>query len=138
MKIQRRKSSKKRRGAALVEFAIVVPILFLFFFAAFEFCRANMIRHTVDNAVYESARMGILPGSTAGEVQAEANRILTTIGLTNVSIQVTPGQIQDTTEEVTVRIQVPLDQNSFIAGRFMSGKSIDRELTMVREGVRRN
>ncbi len=41
---------RARRGATLVEFALVVPILFLLFFAAVEFARVAMIRHTVDNA----------------------------------------------------------------------------------------
>lgn len=122
----------------MVEFAIVAPILFLFFFAAFEFCRANMIRHTVDNAVYEAARTGILPGATSGEVRAEAERILNTLGLNTSTIEIIPGTIADDTEEVTVRIDVPLDENSFIAGQFMVGRNIVRELTMIREGVRRN
>ena len=69
----------------MVEFAIVAPILFLFFFAAFEFCRASMIRHTADNAVYEGARAAIIPGATAGEAQAEASLILNSLGLTNTT-----------------------------------------------------
>ena len=126
MKIKPRNNAKQRRGAAMVEFAIVVPILFLFFFAAFEFCRANMIRHTVDNAVYEAARTGILPGATSGEVRDEAERILNTLGLNSSSIQVTPGQIEEDTEQVTVRVEVSLDDNSFIAGQFLVRQDIVR------------
>ena len=134
---KQKKRANERRGAAMVEFAIVAPIVFLLFFAAFEFCRANMIRHTVDNAVYEAARVGIVPGATAAEAQQEAQRILTTIGIVDFSIQVTPGVIDEDTEQVTVRVQVPFDGNSFIPNSFLNGKSVDRELTMVREGVRR-
>ena len=112
-------------------------LLFLFFFAAFEFCRANMIRHTVDNAVYEAARVGIIPGATSSEAQQEADRILSTLGLTSFDVQVIPGDLSEDTEEVTVRVNVPLDANSFIPNTFLNGKSIERELTMVREGVRR-
>lgn len=120
----------------MVEFAIVAPILFLFFFAAFEFCRVNMIRHTADNAVYEGARVAIIPGATAAEAEAEARQILNSLGLTNVSVTVTPATIRRDTEQVTVRALIPLDQNSFIPASFTNGKSIDRELTMTREGVR--
>ncbi len=57
----------------MVEFAIVAPLLFLFFFAAMEFCRVAMIRHTADNAVYEGCRVGIIPGATVDEAKAEAD-----------------------------------------------------------------
>ncbi len=53
-----------------VEFAICFPLLLLFFFAAFEFCRANMIRQTADNAAYEGARRAIVPGATAEDARA--------------------------------------------------------------------
>jgi Flp pilus assembly protein TadG len=131
-----RQVAKARKGAAMVEFAIVAPILFLFFFAAFEFCRVNMIRHTADNAVYEGARVAIIPGATAAEAEAEARLILNSLGLNNVTVTVTPGTIRRDTEEVTVRAEIPLDQNSFIPASFTSGQSVDRELTMTREGVR--
>lgn len=137
MKKRLKHKARQRQGAALVEFAIVAPLLFLFFFAAFEFCRANMIRHTVDNAVYEAARVGIIPGATSSEAQQEADRILSTLGLTSFDVQVIPGDLSEDTEEVTVRVNVPLDANSFIPNTFLNGKSIERELTMVREGVRR-
>ncbi|QDT13303.1 TadE/TadG family type IV pilus assembly protein [Planctomycetes bacterium K23_9] len=134
----KRLGAKNRQGAAMVEFAIVAPILFLFFFAAFEFCRVNMIRHTADNAVYEGARVAIIPGATAAEAEAEARLILNSLGLNNVTVTVTPNTIDRTTEEVTVSAEIPLDQNSFIPHVFTSGRSVDRELTMRREGVRRD
>jgi len=123
-----------RRGAVAVEFAIVAPLLFLFFFAGFEFCRVAMIRHTVDNAVYEGARRGIIPGGTAGEVRTEAERVLSTIGLSSFNLQVIPAVIDDDTDEVTVRVQIPLDANTFVPASFFVGKQLDRELTMRREG----
>ncbi|SMP71822.1 TadE-like protein [Neorhodopirellula lusitana] len=131
---RRRGDGSRRTGAVMVEFAVVAPLLFLFFFAGFEFCRVAMIRHTVDNAVYESARRGIIPGATAAEVRTEAIRVLSTIGISAFNVQVTPGAINDNTEEVTVRIIVPLDENTFVPATYFVGKQIDRELTMRREG----
>lgn len=118
----------------MVEFAIVAPLLFLFFFTAFEFCRVSMIRHTVDNAVYESVRKGIIPGATAAEVRAQGNLVLSTIGIRNFTIDVTPAVIRQDSDEITVRIQVPLDQNTFIPPVFFQNLVTDRSLTMVREG----
>ncbi|MCM2373497.1 TadE/TadG family type IV pilus assembly protein [Aporhodopirellula aestuarii] len=124
----------KRTGAVAVEFAVVAPLLFMFFFAGFEFCRVAMIRHTVDNAVYEGARRGIVPGGTNGEVRTEAERVLSTIGLRNFSLSVTPAVFDDETDEITVRLTVPLDVNTFVPAQYFVGKEIQRELTMRREG----
>jgi Flp pilus assembly protein TadG len=133
MKRSRRKS--RREGTAMVEFAIVAPLLFLLFFAAMEFCRVAMIRHTADNAVYEGCRVGIIPGATSNEAETEARRIMSSLGVTNVSVAVKPSSIDRETEEVTVRMKVPLDENSFVPNQFVAGQSIVRELTLRREGV---
>lgn len=134
--MKRSKKASQRIGATMVEFAIVAPLLFLFFFAAMEFCRVAMIRHTADNAVYEGCRVGIIPGATVGEINNEATRILGSLGVTNVNIDVIPSKIEPDTDEVTVRIVVPLDDNSFVPNQFFSGRSITRELTLRREGIR--
>lgn len=133
---QRRIAGNDRRGTTAVEFALVAPLLFLFFFASLEFVRVAMIRHTADNAVYEACRVGIIPGATSGEVRAEANRIMSTIGATNLGLTIVPASINSDTEQVTVRIDVPLDQNSFVPNKFFAGRSIVRELTLRREGIR--
>jgi Flp pilus assembly protein TadG len=130
------KKQHDRKGAALVEFAIVAPLLFLLFFASMEFCRVAMIRHTADNAVYEGCRAGIIPGATTAEVHSETEQILNSLGLNNVSIAVTPPAIDRDTDEVTVRVTVPLDDNSFVPNQFVAGRSVIRELTLRREGIR--
>ncbi len=120
----------------MVEFAIVVPLLFFLFFASMEFCRVAMIRHTADNAVYEGCRTAIIPGATASEAANEAERIMSSLGVTSARIKVTPSKFKSETEEVTVRVEVPLDENSFVPNQFVNGRSIIRELTLRREGIR--
>ncbi len=129
-----RKTGRVRDGAAVTEFVVVAPLLFLFFFAAFEFCRVAMIRHTADNAVYEGCRIGMLPGATTGETEAEARRVMGSLGVTNVNVAVVPPTLTNETESVTVRVEVPLDENSFVPNQFVAGRTIVRELTMRREG----
>lgn len=129
------KQRRSRRGVTAVEFAITAPIVFLFFFAAFECCRAAMIRHTADNAVYEACRIGILPGATAAEVHAQADEILATVGITTASVSVTPSRLERDTPRVTVQVRVPLDDNGFVPPNFFGGKILTRELSMRREGV---
>ena len=61
--------------------------------------------------------------------------MLNTIGVNSANITVTPAIIDENTQDVTVRVRIPLDGNSFIPLRFFGGKSVDREITMKREGV---
>lgn len=125
-----------RRGASLVEFALVVPIVFILFFAAVEFARVAMIRHTIDNAVYEAARFAMIPGGTAAAAQAEARRLLSIVGVDNPSIEVNPAVINRDTQRVTVRIAVPVDTNLFVPPQYFAGQSLTREITLRREGLR--
>lgn len=127
-------TSRVRRGVTAVEFAIVAPLVFFFFFAAFEFCRVAMIRHTADNAVYEAARRAIIPGGTAPAAQQEARRLLNAVGIHNHAVRVTPEPITPQTDAVTVLVRVPMEGNSFVPYQFFGGKVIERELTLRREG----
>ncbi len=126
---------KQRHGAVMVEMAITSGLVFFFFFAALEFCRVSMIRHTVENALYESARQGIVPGATSTEMQSTANRVLSRIGISGATIDVSPTNIQNSTPEVSVRIRLPLDRGLFAPALFFVGKSLDRTLVMQREGA---
>ena len=117
----------------MVEFAIVAPLLFFFFFAAFEFCRVAMIRHTVDNAVYEGCRRAIIPGATAADARSTATNILNTLGLRKSSVTISPTAIDNQTKEITMTIEVALDSNTFVPPQFTGGKKITRTLTMQRE-----
>lgn len=130
----RRHCKSNRRTAALtVEMALTLGVAIMFFFAAFEFCRVAMIRHTVDNAVYEGARRGIVPGATVADVENTTQRVLNTIGLRTSTISVSPSELTNTTPVISVRVQVPVAPNLFAPAVFFSGRSFDRTLQLRRE-----
>jgi Flp pilus assembly protein TadG len=122
-----------RTGAVVVEFAICAPILFLFFFAALEFGRVNMIRQSIENAVYEGSRRGIVPGATATDCRNSAQAVLNAISANNAQITVTPSVITPNTPEVTVAIIVPVNSNSWVTPFFFENKSLSGSMTLRRE-----
>lgn len=122
-----------RSGAVTVEMAIATPLLFLLIFAAIEFSRMNMIRHTVDNAAYEAARRVIVPGADAADAEDRATQLLRTIGVRNGEIEVVPETIDNDTQEVVVTVSVPADGNGFIAPRFFQGHSFVGSCRLARE-----
>lgn len=58
-----------RTGAAIVEMAVVAPVLILLVLGVLEFGRAFMASHLITNASREGARMAILDGNTNADVQ---------------------------------------------------------------------
>lgn len=127
------RSSKRRRGATTIEFALCAPILFLFTFASMEFSRVNMIRQTVENAMYEGCRRGIVPGATAQEVENAAQAVLNAISTNNAQITVTPAVIDEDSPDITVAIVVPINENSWVVPFFFDGHSVTNSMTLRRE-----
>lgn len=152
--IQRSTDSRihKRLGGAVVEFAIVVPLFFLFLFAAIEFGRLNMVRHMVDNAAYEAARNAMVPGASTQEAINEANRVLALTGITGAQThiatvqlgevevveeegeeEIVNEQIDDETIQVTVTITVPFAANAFLTPAFATDANIVSSSTLKTE-----
>ena len=102
-------------------------------FAAFEFARMNLIRHTVDVAAYEGARAGVLPGATSSSVQSRVNTALAAAGVNSATIQVEPSTIRRSTDQVTVRVAVPLDDHTWVPSRFLGGATANASCTLRRE-----
>ena len=123
----------RRSGAALVEFALVAPILFLFFVACIEFSRVNMIRNSISIAAYEGARKGIIPGSTSAQVEATARASLSATGIVPETVVVTPAVITQTTPTVTVSITVLGSKNLWISPMFTKGISLTKSSSLSRE-----
>jgi Flp pilus assembly protein TadG len=67
-----RRSSRiaSERGQALVETAVMLPLLLLVCIGIFEFGRAFQTWQVLTNAAREGARIAILPNATPADVQA--------------------------------------------------------------------
>lgn len=119
-----------RRGATVVEFGIVVPFFLLFLMGALEFGRLNVVRHTADNAAYEAARHAIVPGATAAEATARANRLMSIVGARGVSVTVNPPNLGPDVKSVTVTVDVPLASNGWVVPKFTSATTMRGQSTM--------
>lgn len=98
-----------------------------------EFSRANMIRQSIENAVYEGSRRGIVPGATADDCRNAAQIVLNSISVNSAQVTVAPAVITRDTSEVTVAIAVPMNSNSWVAPLFFAGKTISNSMTLRRE-----
>lgn len=124
---------RSRQGAVTVEFALVAPLFFLLLFSALEFMRAQNVIHTADNAAYEGARRGIVPGSSAANVRATSESILRTVGIRSATITITPPTIEIDTRTVQVDVDVPMNANGFLNPVLFRNRTVKSTMTMTRE-----
>lgn len=84
---------REERGQALVEFAVVLPVLVLLLLGLMEFGRILHALLTVQNAAREGARLGIT-GATDGEIEARVRQAAASLEGANdparLTVEVTP------------------------------------------------
>lgn len=130
---RRYKPRTSPRGAVVVEMALCLPLLFFFFLTALEFSRVNMIRQTVENAVYEGSRRGVVPGATADDCRNAAQAVLNSVSTNDADIDVVPSILNDSVSEVTVSIEVPINSNSWVVPFFFQDRVITGSMTLRKE-----
>ncbi len=119
-----------RRAVAAVEFAVTAPLFFLLLFALFEFGHMMLLRNAIENACYEAARQAIVPGATAAEARQTAESILRISGARVFSVNISPATITDATEEVTVDVTLPFENNSWLIPKFGFTTELQTEVTL--------
>jgi Flp pilus assembly protein TadG len=119
-------SRRKRKGAQLVEFAIVAPVMFLFILATFEFGRSFMALELITEAARKGCRgytdpsgnywPGAILGTTFTQQKTNATNAainyLNGVGISGEGVQVTPSQPDP--NEITVTVSVPVKNISWV------------------------
>ena len=73
---------RSERGAELIEFAIVAPLLILLLAGIFDFGMMFRTFEAVTNAAREGARVGVLPGYADADVEDRVDAYMAASGLT--------------------------------------------------------
>lgn len=144
-RISRRRN--ERRGAAMVEFAVVAPLMFLLVLGMLELGRAVMVSNLMINSSREGARKACLTTMTVAEVETWTKQYLEQMGIPSNAVTVTiqnqnaSGGAYTTTTNlssvsagmgVQVTVSVPfsavswLPHNSYVT-RTISGSTIMRK-----------
>lgn len=149
MTILPRKTSN-RRGAAMVEMALVLPLFVMLVLGIIEFGRAMMIANLVTNAAREGARMAVLDGSTNADVTSTIRTFLRSAISSSLSdsdmpvtitITAAPGNTNpannlanaNSRDLVTVRVQLPFNKVALVPGDYLGGKQLTGQSAMRHE-----
>ncbi|MCA9118724.1 MAG: pilus assembly protein [Planctomycetaceae bacterium] len=130
---RRRARRNARFGHVTVEMAFALPVAFAFFWGCVEVTRMNTLANAAENAAYDGARMGMIPGTSAKNVSGATKELLDAAGVQYATIDVTPSVITELTLEVTVTVSVPLNQNHWGVNFYGADKTIIRQCTLTRE-----
>jgi Flp pilus assembly protein TadG len=133
-----RASTRGRRGAAAVEFAIVAPVFFLVVLGIIEFGRMVMVQQVITNAAREGARIAVLDSATTARVTSKVNAYLSAASLRGATTLVTPNPPASARfdEPVTVEVRLPFSAVSALSRPFMSrGMVLTARSVMRRETV---
>lgn len=140
--------TQDRRGTALVEMALVLPIFVAVTLGIVEFGRAMMVGQLVTNAAREGARLAIIDGSTNQDVEDYIEDFLAeSAGIQSadltVTITVAPAEGNPNPNNqvaaalprdlVTVFISVPFNKVSYVAGNYLNGKTLSGRSAMRHE-----
>lgn len=130
-------SRRRRRGAAVVEFAIIVPIFFLMVFGMIEFGRMVMVHQLLSGAAREGARQAIVNGATASAVEQTVRDFLTATSIDGeaASVTVSPDPATATTGiPVTVAAGIDFETVSWLPSPFfLQGQTLNAASTMRHE-----
>lgn len=134
-----RKNRKSNRlGAAVVEFAIVGPLMVMLTMGMMEVGRVVMVKQVMVNASREGARLAILPSSSATEVIALVQSQLTASAINGTTVSVSPSSLSTAAAgtPVTVTVTVNANQVSWIPNPlFTLNKTITAATTMRKESL---
>lgn len=131
---------RNRRGAAVVEFALIAPVLFLLAFGIIEFGRMVMVQQVLTNASREGARLATLDGTTRAEFDAAVAHYLDSAAVPSASASFAPDPALPTSDDyvgsMTVTVSIPFDQVSWLPSPlFLGGRTLTATAVMRRENT---
>jgi Flp pilus assembly protein TadG len=131
-----------RRGTAVVEFAVFVPILATLMMGMFELGRAMNVKDILSDAARKAGRTGILPNKATSDITTEASNILSDNGINTGQLTVTVlvnGQSADAStaqrgDQISVKVSIPATQVLWLTPFFLNNQTIESEtIVMMRQ-----
>ena len=132
----------RRRGVAMLEMAIILPIFLLLVLGIIEMGRVMMLNQMATNGVREACRRAIVPGADHTNVMNVVNGYLNAGGVSQtgrvVQIRNQAGTSVNLSsigshEAVTVYVEFPYAQNTWGFTSIMGAKKLVSQSTMRRE-----
>lgn len=120
--------SKSRPGAAVLEFALAAPIVFMFVLGLIEVGRGYMALHLLEDAARTGCRAGTLPGTANSQIEAAVLARLDALGMPSGDVTILVNGVEGEAatavegDRITVTVAVPVEQFTWVpGGQYLSG-----------------
>lgn len=135
---ERRRFSRRRdrKGASVVEFALVAPVFFMLLIGIIEVGRALMVQQVLINASRVGARRAVTLSSTTASAIAAVEEYCDGVGVEGIVCTVSPDPATaNSGTPITVTASINFANVTWIPSPwFMGGKSITASAVMRKEG----
>lgn len=103
------KLNQKFHGVALVETAIILPLVLLLCMGVIEYGWMFIKASTLNHAARNAARVAIRPDATPGQVRAAVNSVLGTAGMLGYTLTSSPSDLSGVRpgDSITVSLSIP-------------------------------
>lgn len=122
----------KRRGLAVVELAVCLPILVVLVIATIETCVMLQLQQNLAVTAYEGARIGIMPGTGASAVDFQCQMLLDDRNINAYTVTLDPADpsSMNVGDEFTVTVAADCAPNSIVGAMFFEGRTITESVVM--------
>lgn len=135
--IRGKRLSSGRKGVAVVEFAVVMPVIVLLLMGSLEMGRAVMVRHMLEETARAGCRVAAFENGTKQDVVDIVAAAMTAANIDSYTLTINPDPPEslDAFEPVTVTVSVPyLDVSWLPSSRFMENATLTGLCVMPAEG----
>jgi Flp pilus assembly protein TadG len=135
-------TQKKRRAGAVVEFAVVAPILVFLILGMIELARGLMVKEALTDAARRGCRSAILPNGTTSGVNTDVTTVLSNNSISTTNLTTTilvNGAATDVSKapsgaKISVKVSIPVADVAWITPLFLPSKNVESEtVTMLNQ-----
>jgi Flp pilus assembly protein TadG len=128
------------QGQALIEFALIIPILILLVIGLFDLGTAVYTRNVIANAAREGARTGIILGNNYSAVRTQVQRTAPGLSSSNLRIDILPAleSQREFSKPITVTVTYTYTAITPLIGRIVGNGGrlpLTATSSMIVEGV---
>lgn len=121
-----------RRGLAVVEAAITLPLIFLVILSTVETCNRIFLQQKLEVIAYEGSRVAIIPDSKHLDVTQQVEELAAARGIDVSDVTVEPADFENASEGTFITVEVSAENNFVLANLFFS-KTSTAAVSMMKE-----
>lgn len=114
---------RSRRGLAVVEAAITIPLIFVVILSTVEICNRIFLQQKLEIIAYEGSRVAIIPDSKFADVQQQVDELAENRGIKNLNLSIEPADFESAPEGTFISITVTAENKLVLSELFLSPTS---------------